>query len=264
MGEVEQRRSKAPRSGAVRVRRARDRVSAPSPPPRPLPVFEELHRPEGRATLERLLRDLGPRRGALAAALTGRWRRADGAPIGEADLAALLDEHGLARAFERRERALLLHALRVAAGACSRAAAQLGTTPDALRAALARLGAEREAEAIREEWRADVRRRATLSERVRLLATDEERLADLGLLDEVLADLRTRLPEHLKALRAAQPGPLAPALGRSLSLSRPAVEALARRFGLDLGPFTPRPSRRAMPGRARAERAASPHDRGSK
>ncbi len=237
------RRKKPARAAPVRVRRARDRVPEPAPVSPPVPFLEELYRPEGRAILERLVRELGTRRGALATALSAGWRRADGAPIGETDVAALLDEHGLTRAFERRERALLLHALRAAGGDRPRAAEEIGTTADGLQTALARLGAEQQAEAIREQRRADIRRRATLSERVRLLATDAERLADLGLLDEVIADLRSRLPEHLKALRAAQPGPLAAALGRSLSLSRPAVEALARRFGIDLGPSTPRPSR---------------------
>ncbi len=239
-----------------RVRRALDRVPETVSIPPPLPLLDELRLPEGRAVLERLIRRLGPRRSAHAAALATGWRRDDGAPVGESDLALLLDEHGLTRAFERRERALFLHALRAAGGARPRAAAGIGITAEAFWSALARLGALPQAEAIREERRADVRRRATLSERVRLLTADEERLADLGVLDEVLADLRTRLPEHLRALRATESGSLAPALGRSLSLSRPAVEALARRFTLDLGASARHPAGRGSAPGAPRSRAA--------
>jgi hypothetical protein len=259
-------RRKASRAD-VRVRRARDRVphQVASVPP-PLPLLEELYRPEGRAILERLIRQLGTRRSALAMALGASWRRADGAPVSEGDVAALLDEHGLARPFERRERALLLHALKAAGGARPRAAAQIGISAEAFCSALERLGAVQEAEEVRDEWRADIRRRATLSERVHLLTADEERLADLGVLDEVLADLRIRLPEHLKALRAAEAEALAPALGRSLSLSRPAIEALARRFALDLGASAPRAGARARgsaPARPRTRAAQTgDHQRG--
>ena len=250
------------REPGVVVRRARDRAAAAPAAPARLPALDELRLSEGRATLERLVRRLGARRPALLGALVEGWRRADGAPPDEADLEALLDHHGLARAFARRERTLLLHALRAAGGAMGRAAASLDLAPEALEAALRRLGADREAEAIREGGRREVRRRATLTERARLLAGDEERLADLGLLEEVAADLRARLPDHLRALRAGRPPSLAAALGRSLSLSRPAVDALAARLGLDLGPAEApaAPPRRGRPpgGRGRPPGASRP------
>lgn len=229
------RRRRIGPAAIVVVRRARDRApEAPQPAP-VLPLLDDLRRAEGRAVLERLVRRHRPRRALLVAALREGWRRADGAPPDEADLDALLDAHGLARAFERHERALLLHALRAAGGVRPRAAAAAGLAPAAWDAALARLGAGAEAEAVREERRSEIRRRATLSERARLLLADEERLADLGVLGEIVADLAARLPDHLRALRAGGKGPLAAELGRSLSLSRSAVDDLARRFGLDLG-----------------------------
>ncbi|HEU4384248.1 MAG TPA: hypothetical protein VFR85_12200 [Anaeromyxobacteraceae bacterium] len=240
------RRSARPTSGVV-VRRARDRTAAAPAAPARLPALDELCLSEGRATLERLVRRLGPRRTAVLRALAEGWRRPDGTPPDEADLESLLDHHGMARAFERRERAQLLHALRAALGVVARAAASLDLSPEAFQVALRRLGAEREAEAIREDGRREVRRRATLAERARLLTSDQERLGDLGILEEVAADLGSRLPDHLRALRAGRPPSLAAALGRSLSLSRPAVDALAARLGLDLGP--------AQAPEARAERS---------
>jgi hypothetical protein len=122
-----------------------------------------------------------------------------------------------------------------------RAAAAAGLPPEGWPAALARLGAEAEAEAIREEGRREIRGRGTLSQRARMLVADEERLADLGVLDEVLRDLRARMPEHLRAIRSGRPASLAVALGRSLALSRSAVERLAERLPLDLGRTRPEP-----------------------
>jgi hypothetical protein len=114
---------------------------------------------------------------------------------------------------------------------------------DALEAALARLGAREEAERIREARRADLRGRATLSERVRLLLADEARLGDLGLLAEFEEDLRARLPGHLRALRGAA-GPAATALATSLSVTAAEARALAARFGLAIEPPRSRPAPR--------------------
>jgi hypothetical protein len=236
------------------IRRARDR--SPEPPARPpqLPRLEDLRRPEGRAVLERLLRRHGARRAAIVAALAASWRRDDGRPPGDDDLAALLEHHGLSRAFARRERDELLHELRAAGGVRGAAAARLSLDAAGLRAALTRLDAAEEAERIRGERRAELRGRATLSERVRLVLAEEERLRDLELLDEFEADLRTRLPEHVRALRAGR-SPLRPALAASLSLDLPAAEALAARFHLDLGP---KAERRGSPSRRRGGRRPPP------
>jgi hypothetical protein len=197
--------------------------------------------------LEALIRRHGARASPLARALAEGWRRADGAEPGEADLRALLDAHGLLHSFQRRERDAALHALRASGGIRHGAAAALGIAPEAFDALLARSGAEREAEALRDERRREIRRRATLSERAHLLLAEAERLADLGILDEVGADLAKRLPEHLRALRAGGAASLEAALGRSLSLGREEVRALGRRLGLDLGDGDPS----AAPGTAR-------------
>ena len=247
------------RGPGVVIRRARDVPSVVPHPPPALPPIDDLLRPEGRSTLERLVRAHGARRPALAAALAAGWQRDGGLPPDEQDLSRLIEHHGLTRAFERRERDELLHALRAAGGVRPAAASRLGLAdPAALDAALARLGASANAERIRDERRADLRGRATLSERVRLLLGDEARLRDLGLVPEFEDDLRARLPEHLRALRTA-PGPLSVALARSLSLVPAEARAIARRFGLDVeGRAPPRP-RPAEAGRPRP--AAPPRPR---
>jgi hypothetical protein len=269
----------ASRRGPV-IRRVRDAAPSPTPAapaPAPPPI-DDLLRPEGRASLERLLRQHGARRHALVAALARGWRRGDGGPPGADDLARLLDHHGLARAFERRERDELLHALRAAGGVRAAAAARLGLDAPTLSAALARLGATEEAEAIRERRRRELRGRATLAERVRLLLADDERLRDLGLVAEFEQDVARRLPEHVRALRTAGT-PVVLALSRSLSIAAAEARALAARLGVALEqkelprrPARPRgettspaakpPPRRGPPAGGDTARRAAP-DRGA-
>lgn len=238
-----------PRRGSRRpvppvVHRKRDQTpAAPGPSPAP-PSLEELRLPSGRAVLEQLVRKHGARRSFLLGALAAWRRAADGAPPDDADLDALLDHHGLARAFAHRERDELLHALRAARGEWAGAATRVGLSPETYRAALDRVGATPDAERIREERRAELRARATLAERSRLLSQEAERLADLALLAEVESDLRARLPEHLRALRAGgPPGGLASAFARSVALPEPEALAVARRLGIDLGADAPPPGR---------------------
>jgi hypothetical protein len=265
MDEGARRRRRAPAPGrraSVVIRRARDRRPPGPPSAPPLPSLDGLLAPEGRATLEALLRRHGARASHLVRALAEGWRRADGSPPGEPDLRALLDVHGLRRSFERRERDAALHAVRVAGGVLRRAAASLRIAPGDLDALLRRTGGSGEAEALREARRAELRRRATLAERARLLLADAERLEDLGLLEEFEADLRQRLPEHLKALRAGGAASLASALGRSLSLERAEVASLAGRLGLGLEPQAPRAAPPAAAGRPRRPGAPAPHPGG--
>lgn len=229
------------RKGPRKPRRATVVVRKPAPPPAPpppapgLPLLDELLLPLGRTALEALLRKHGAGRPRLLAALAESHRRPDGAPIGEADLDRLLTHHGQARAFLRRERDALLHALRAAGGVRARAAAALGYPPEALDGALARTGAAAEAEKLRDAKRRELRARgATLSEKVRLVVADPEKLQDLGLLADFEADLKARLPEHLKALERGGE-PLALALAGSLSMPVAPVHDLATRLGLSLG-----------------------------
>jgi hypothetical protein len=246
------------------IHRAVDRAP-PSAPAAPVwAPLDELSRSEGRSTLERLVREHGARRGPLLEAMRRRWRRADGGAPDDEDLTRLLAEHGLSRTFARRERDEILHDLRAAGGDRLRAAPAAGlATAEALDAALARLGATAQAEAIREAARREIRRRATLTERARVLLLEEEHLRDLGLLAAIESDLAARLPEHLRALRASGTGPVVAALARSLSLRPADAQALVRRLGLDaegIGAGGSRDSRGAAPG-SRPRRRQRPRPR---
>jgi hypothetical protein len=210
-------------------------VEVTPPAPAALPPLDALYRESGRAILERIVRRKGAARPAVLAELAAGWSAGTGAP-GPADIDRLLEHHGLARAFEERERALVLHTYRKHGGVGVRVARELGLPTGELAAALSRLGLERPVEAIRDARRRALDRKATLSERARLVDEEEETLADLGLLPRVEEDLRRRLPEQLRALAVGGRSPSAADVGRSLSLGRAAVERLVVRFALPLRP----------------------------
>ncbi len=230
-----------------RIRRARDRVEPRAPSASALPQLDDLYRESGRAILGRLLRRHGANRAATLAALAAGWVVGEAAPS-PADLDRLLEHHGLARGFAERERALLLHALRKHGGVIARVARDLGTDAATVRGALDRLSLGGPAESIREARRRAIERKGTLAERARLIDEDEEALADLGILARVEQDLRRRLPEQLRALAVGGRRPNAADLGRSLSLSRGAVDRLVARFGLPLRPAPPEREGRASSG----------------
>jgi hypothetical protein len=240
-------RSARPAATGPRIRRIRDRAPGTAHVPASLPLLDDLFREEGRGVLERTLRRRGASRPLLAGALAEGWRRGDGSAPGPEDVDRLLAHHGLARAFQERERALLLHTLRRHAGVRPLVATALGYDLAGLDAAVQRLGLRPSVESLRAQARRDLQRRATLAERARLVTSRAETLADLGILEDVDEDLRRRLPEHVRALRAAgSPLPLGLALARSLSIRRDDAEALAARMGIPLD--APRRPVGAVPG----------------
>jgi hypothetical protein len=257
-------RSATRRALGPNIRRAADRAGEP-PPPEPVRLpLDDLYREEGRAELERMVRRLGANRIALLAELGATWLHGDGTPAGPDDLRDLLAHHRLARGFEERERALLLHQLRKAGGVRVRAARDLRWTVADLDAAVRRLGLGGPVSALREARGRALLGKATLAERARLLDEEVEALEDLGLARELEEDLRRRLPEHLRALGSGTArGSSRAALARSLSLSREAVDRLEERLALGLPSAPPprgdRPGRRERSGlRDRIERRARP------
>ena len=230
--------SRAPRpASGPRIRRAHDAVAAPSPRrAAPLPILDGLYRESGRAELGRLVRRLGANRIAILADLASRWSAGGGAPPSTADLDLLLEHHGLSRGFAERERALFLHAVGKHGGVVVRMARELGIATEDVRSAIDRLELRPAMESIRDGRRRRLERKATLSERARLLDEEADALADLGVLPGFEEDLRRRLPDHLRALAVGGRIPSAADLGRSLSLSRAAVDRLVARFGLRLRP----------------------------
>jgi len=226
-------RATRPASGP-RIRRAQDVVASPASGPALLPHMDGLYRESGRAEIGRLVRRLGANRVAILSDLASRWSDREGSPPGATDLDRLLEHHGLARGFAERERALFLHAVGKHGGVVVRMARDLGMAPEDVRGAVDRLGLRPAVESIREARRRRLERKATLSERARLLDEEGDALADLGLLAGFEEDLRRRLPDHLRALAVGGRAPSAADLGRSLSLSRSAVDRLVVRFGLQL------------------------------
>jgi hypothetical protein len=213
------------------------------PSPASPPSIDVLYQESGRAVLDRLIRQRGGNRPAILAALAEGWSSGGGAPT-SADLDRLLAHHGLARGFAERERALLLHAFRKHGGVYLRVARELGSAPPELRAAVGRLELAGPVEAVREARRRVLDRKGTLADRARLVDEEEETLIDLGLLPRFEEDLRKRLPEQLRALSVGGRRPSAADLGRSLSLSRGAVDRLATRFALPLRAAPPERSER--------------------
>jgi hypothetical protein len=265
-------RSASPRAGAAKrsrrgqpvVRKARTDPPSPAPEPPRRPLFEELLLPAGRGVLERLFRTHGGRRPRLVAAIAATYRRADGEPLGDADLDAALEHHGLARAFARRERDELLHAVRAAGGVLGQAAAALGHGPASLGASIGRLGLDADVRRLREARCRDLRSRATLSERALLLVGSADKLADLDLLGEFERDLAGRLPEHLRALSTTGE-PLELGLARTLSLPGAAVRELLARLGVELRappPSGPPPASAPSRGRPRSPPRAPGPGRG--
>lgn len=222
------------------VRRAAQKGPVSEPPPRSLPLLDELMLEEGRAVLTRLVRQLGARRARICAALSAGWRRPDAFPISPEDLDRLLHRHGMARAFETRERDEILHAVRAAGGVLAAAAGQLGIDRPSLEAALDRLGARSDAERLRDRRRRELRSRGTLTQRAHLILDEGEQLADLGLLEEFVGDLRERLPDHLRALGGPAVESVAEGLCRTLTLDSRGVERLAHVTGIRLDVPPPR------------------------
>jgi hypothetical protein len=238
-------------ASAPRIRRAHDLAAAPPPGPvAPLPHLDELYRESGRAEIGRLVRRLGGNRLAILADLASRWSDAAGSPPSSADLDRLLEHHGLARGFAERERALFLHGVGKHGGVVVRMARELGMSPEDVRGAIDRLELRPAVDSIREVRRGRLERKATLSERARLLDEEADALADLGLLAGFEADLRRRLPDHLRALAVGGRSPSAVDLGRSLSLSRGAADRLVTHFALKLRPSPPERTERSGRGSA--------------
>ena len=113
--------------------------------------------------------------------------------------------------------------MRAAGGSRSEAATSLGLLEGDFTALLARHDAERDAEAYRTEKRAQLQRKATLAERARLLTRDEARLRDLGILEELWADVKARLPDHMLP-RPPKPRPQLTPMKRPTATPRPLLK----------------------------------------
>jgi hypothetical protein len=175
------------------------------------------------ARLRAVLREVGPRRGALAAKLGER-----GKPLPDSVLLARFRAAGLEREFGQRERDLIRALLSRHRMALEPAARELQLSPEGLRALVKERGLTREVEAQREKERAKLRARNAPRDRVDQVLRQREWLSDLGILAEldgeakdlVSSALAQARSEGLRGEKAAQ------ALHRALKVSLADVRAL--------------------------------------
>jgi hypothetical protein len=175
--------------------------------------------------LRAVLREVGPRRGALATRLgtTGR-------PLSPAALLARFRAAGLEREFGQRERDLIRALVSRHRGAFKLAAADLGTTRHELEELIRERGLARELEALRERQRTTARAARWPKASIALLLEKKEWLADLGLLDELEADARARVQLIWKDLPAGSER--IDALAKALGVRPGEAQALATQLSL--------------------------------
>jgi hypothetical protein len=181
------------------------------------------------ARLRAVLREVGPRRAALAAKLGER-----GKPLPDSVLLARFRAAGLEREFGQRERDLIRALLSRHRMAVDPAARELQLSPDGLRALVKERGLAREVEAQREKERAKLRSRNAPRDRVDQVLRQREWLSDLGILAELDAEAKDLVgsalakarSEGLRGENAAQ------ALRRELKVSLADVRALLSLYTL--------------------------------
>jgi hypothetical protein len=225
-------------------RRARATASAPAPPAKAVPSPPEetaapapTQRRAGgdedvlaqAARLRELLRQVGPRRDALAKKLG-----APGKPLPIAVLLARFRAAGLEREFGQRERDLLRALLKRNRAALGPVAKELQLDAAALQALIRERGLTREVEAERAAMCDKVRARSTPRDRVDQVLRQREWLTDLGLLAELDGEVEVMVRELWT--RARETGlrgtPAVESLRRGLRVPAPDVRALLARFKL--------------------------------
>ena len=173
--------------------------------------------------LRAVLREVGPRRGALAAKLGDR-----GKPLPDSVLLARFRAAGLEREFGQRERDLIRALLSRHRMALDPAARELQLSPEALRALVKERGLTREVEAQREKERAKLRARNAPRDRVDQVLRQRDWLSDLGILGELDGEAKDLVGSALKKARSEglRGEKAAQALHRALKVSLADVRAL--------------------------------------
>lgn len=209
---------------------AKGAVAAPAPPPRAAQADEaQAARGEQSAALRALLRQVGPRRAALAARLGTASR-----PLPESVLLARFRAAGLEREFGQRERDLVRALLSRNRMALGPAAAELGVPLATFQALIAERGLLREVEAQREKQRERLRARVAARDRIDLVLRQRDWLQDLGLLEEMDREAAALVERELsRARQAGLKGARAvEALHAGLQVSLSDVRALLARYKL--------------------------------
>jgi hypothetical protein len=175
--------------------------------------------------LRGILREIGPRRHALAARLGSA-----GKPLSTATLLARFRAAGLEREFGQRERDLVRALVSRHRSALGPAAAELSVSKRELEELIKERGLAKEVEEQREKQRSTVRAARWPKARVAQFLERRDWLQDLGLYDEVEEDVRARTKVIWSGL-SGETGKL-DALAESLGLKLDEAQALAKRLSL--------------------------------
>jgi hypothetical protein len=141
--------------------------------------------------LKALLAEVGPRRDALGERLG----------ISEPALLARLRESGLEREFALRERDLIRGLWSKHRASLDRVAAEIGIAPARLREIIRERGLSRELDAARQRLRRAARSARWPGERIATLLHEEADLRDLGIYDEMRAEVAARIAVLWKTLQ---------------------------------------------------------------
>jgi len=177
--------------------------------------------------LRAVLREIGPRRAALAARLG-----TPGHPLSPAALLARFRAAGLEREFGQRERDLVRALVSRHRGALKLAATELGVSKHGLEQLIAERGLAREVEELRERQRTSARAARWPKAALAQLLDKRDWLADLGLLDELQADARARVQLHWSDLPESDMARRIEALAGKLGLRVNEAHALAAHLSL--------------------------------
>jgi hypothetical protein len=210
--------------------------AAPSQPEAPAAAAPAQRRGGGEEDVEaqanrlrELLRQVGPRRDALAKKLG-----APGKPLPIPVLLARFRAAGLEREFGQRERDLLRALLKRNRAAFGPVAKELKLDPPALETLIRERGLAREVEAERATMREKVRARGAPRDRVDQVLRQREWLSDLGLLAELDGEVEAMVGAlWIQARDSGLRGtPAVESLRRELRVPAPDVRALLTRLKL--------------------------------
>jgi hypothetical protein len=175
--------------------------------------------------LRGILREIGPRRHALAARLGSA-----GKPLSTATLLARFRAAGLEREFGQRERDLVRALVSRHRSALGPAAAELSVSKRELEELIKERGLAKEVEEQREKQRSTARAARWPKARVAQFLERRDWLQDLGIYDEVEDDVRARAKVIWSGL-SGETGKV-DALAESLGLKLDEAQTLAKRLSL--------------------------------
>ncbi|NMB77293.1 MAG: hypothetical protein GYA21_19465 [Myxococcales bacterium] len=196
-------------------------------------IFAVLYEERGRRTLAGLINQIRQDRHELVDRVNQTFAGLPGTPLEEEDVLRAVHYHKLGDALLRRECDVIRRAFQRNRGSLAKAAQQLKSDPERLRARIQELKISEDITRIRASFSEAILSQATFKERLDLALTREKYLEDLGIENEVDASLkadlsreREKLGEGATLLQAAE------SLKTNLGLDEERYRRMLRRFGL--------------------------------